>query len=68
MVLEAGELGTCGEGMVLERLKLCWDGKMVLQWLKLPTLTSLLVLVVLEWPEVNGSSPLLRTVVFLLPR
>ena len=68
MALEAGELGTCGDRMVLERLELCGDGEMVLQWLKLPTLTSLLVLVVLEWPEVNGSSPLQRTVVFLLPQ
>ena len=55
MVLEAGELGAWGDGMVLE-------------YIELPTLTSFVALLVLEWLEVNASSPLLRTVVFLLPR
>ena len=54
MVLEAGELGT-------------WGDRMVLEYIELPTLTSFVVLVVLKWLEVNASSPLLRTVVFLLP-
>ena len=52
MVLEAGELGAWGNGKVLECIEL-------------PTLTSWL-LMVLEWLEVNASSPL-REVVFLLP-
>ena len=55
MVLEAGKLGTWGNGKVLESIEL-------------PTLTSWSVLVVLKWLEVNASSPLLRTVVFLLPQ
>ena len=54
MVLEAGELGTWGDGMVLE-------------YVELPTLTSFVALLVLEWLEVNASSSLLGTVVFLLP-
>ena len=55
MVLKAGELGALG-------------GEMVLECIELPTLTSFVVLLVLEWLEVNASSPLLRTVVFLLPQ
>ena len=55
MVLEAGELGTWGDGKVFESKEL-------------PILTSWLVLMVLEWLEVNASSPLLGTVVFLLPQ
>ena len=54
MVLKAGELGT-------------WGDRKVLEYMELPTLTSFVVLFVLEWLEVNASSPLLRTVVFLLP-
>ena len=53
IVLEEGEIG----------------GRMhfwVLKWLKLPSLTSSLLSMVLERLEVNGSSPL-REVVFLLP-
>ena len=55
MVLEAGKLGT-------------WGDRMVLEYIELPTLTSFVVLMVLEWLEFNASSPLLRTVVFLLPQ
>ena len=55
MVLDAGELGAWGDGKVLESKEL-------------PTLTSLLLLVVLQWLEVNAFSPLLGTVVFLLPQ
>ena len=54
MVFEAGELGAWGDGKVLECIEL-------------PTLTSWLLLMVLQWLEVNASSPL-REVVFLLPR
>ena len=53
MVLEAGKLGA-------------WGDRMVLECMELPTLTSFVVLLVLEWLEVNASSPLLRPVVFLL--
>ena len=53
MVLEAGELGAWGDGKVLESMEL-------------PTLTSWLVLVVLQWLKVNVSSPL-GNMVFLLP-
>ena len=54
MVLEVGELGAQGNGKVLESIEL-------------PTLTSWLLLMVLQWLEVNASSPW-REVVFLLPQ
>ena len=53
MVLEAEELGTWGDGKVWESMEL-------------PTLTSWLLLMVLQWLEVNASSPL-GNVVFLSP-
>ena len=53
MVLEAGELGAWGDGKVMESIEL-------------PTLTSSLLLMVLQWLEVNASSPW-REVVFFLP-
>ena len=54
VVLEAGALGTWGAGKVLESMEL-------------PTLTSWLLLMVLQWLEVNASSPL-GNMVFLLPQ
>ena len=53
MVLEAEELGAWGNGKVLESIEL-------------PALTYWLLLMVLEWLEVNASL-LWREVVFLLP-
>ena len=53
MVFEAGKLGVWGDCKVLESIELT-------------TLTSRLLLMALEWLEVNASSPW-REVVFLMP-